>query len=68
MNEDSIAAMLFAFAGAVAAAAAGHRVWRSAQGRPWFNGDSNFATDYVSTPALVMYVLVSWGVAIALAV
>lgn len=68
MGEDDAAALLFGVVGSVCAALAWHSTWRSRPGRPWFHGDRNFGTAYISSTALVIYASVSWAATVALVV
>ena len=68
MGEDEAVALLFGVVGSVCAALAGHSIWRSRQGRPWFMAGRNFGTAYVSSTALVLYALGSWATTVALLV
>jgi hypothetical protein len=66
MSEDGAVALLFGVVGLLSAALAWHSIWRNHRGRPWFNGDRNFGTAYVSSTALVFYAVASWATAIVL--
>ena len=68
MNEDQAAALLFGVVGSLCAALALHSIWRGRQGRPWFRGDRNFGTAYISSAALVIYAVCSWVTTIGLLV
>ncbi len=68
MSEDHAVALLFGVVGSVCAALAWYSISRSRQGRPWFGGDRNLGTAYVSSTALVIYALASWATTVALLV
>lgn len=68
VGEDEAVALLFGVVGSVCAGLTWHSIWRSRQGRPWFMGDRNFGTAYISSTALVLYALASWATTVALLV
>jgi hypothetical protein len=66
VGEDEWVALVFGVVGTVCASLAWWSISRSREGRPWFNGDRNFGTAYITSTALVLYTLASWATTVAL--